>query len=108
VTVQITNDGEATHDFAIDDLDLSTGPMEPGTVMTAEFTVPDGTGTYRCTIHSGMGGEIRVSRRSSAWPSANRLAARPRRDLGQRLHRRVEGRLVRDSPQELNRLVRHS
>jgi plastocyanin len=58
VTVQITNDGEATHDFTIDDLDLSTGPMEPGTVMTAEFTVPDGPSTYRCTIHPGMDGEI--------------------------------------------------
>ena len=58
VTVQITNDGEATHDFSIDDLDLSTGPMQPGAVMTAEFTVPEGTTTYRCTIHPGMDGEI--------------------------------------------------
>ncbi|MGH2636381.1 MAG: cupredoxin domain-containing protein [Actinomycetota bacterium] len=58
VTIEVTNDGDASHDFTIDSLDLSTGVIEPGGVMTATLTVPDGPTEFRCTIHGGMRGEI--------------------------------------------------
>jgi plastocyanin len=58
VTVEVRNDGSYGHNFTIDALDLSTGTIEPGQVVTATFEVPDGTTGYRCTFHPGMNGEI--------------------------------------------------
>ncbi len=58
VTLEVTNDGDTGHDFTIDSLDLSTGVIEPGGVMTATIAVPDGTSQFRCTLHGGMEGEI--------------------------------------------------
>lgn len=58
VTVEVTNEGGNGHNFTIDELDLSTGTVEPGDVMTATFTVPNGTTVFRCTFHPGMDGEI--------------------------------------------------
>lgn len=58
VTVEVTNEGGNGHNFTIDELDLSTGTVEPGEVMTATFTVPNGTTAFRCTFHPGMRGEI--------------------------------------------------
>jgi plastocyanin len=58
VTLEITNAGEENHNFTIDDLDTSTGPMHPGDVMTVTFTAPKGTTEFRCTWHSGMVGGI--------------------------------------------------
>jgi plastocyanin len=58
VTVEVRNDGGNQHNFTIDDLNLSTGTVEPGQVVTATFEVPDGTTQYRCTFHPGMDGEI--------------------------------------------------
>jgi nitrite reductase (NO-forming) len=58
VEVEITNDGGTTHDFTIEELDLSTGPIEPGDVATATFNVPDGESTFVCSIHGGMEGSI--------------------------------------------------
>ena len=57
VTVEVRNEGSYGHDFTIDALDLSTGTVEPGQMVTT-FTVPDGTTRYRCTLHPGMDGEI--------------------------------------------------
>jgi plastocyanin len=58
VTVEVTNEGGAGHDFTIDDLDLSTGTIATGDVMTATFTVPRGSTAFRCSLHPGMDGEI--------------------------------------------------
>lgn len=56
--IEIVNDGNAVHDFTIDDLELSSGPMNAGEVATATFTVPEGSTEFRCTIHGGMDGTI--------------------------------------------------
>jgi plastocyanin len=58
VEVEITNEGGTTHDFTIEGLDLSTGPIEPGEVATATFTVPGGETTFVCTLHGGMEGSV--------------------------------------------------
>ena len=58
VTVEVRNDGSNGHNFTIDELDLSTGTVEPGQVVTATLEVPDGTTEFRCTFHPGMRGEI--------------------------------------------------
>jgi len=61
VDVEVRNEGSNDHNFAIDALDLSTGTIEPGQVMTATFVVPNGTTEFHCTFHPGMGGEILAS-----------------------------------------------
>jgi plastocyanin len=58
VDVEVRNEGSDGHNFTIDALDLSTGTVEPGQVVTATFVVPNGTTEYHCTIHPGMRGEI--------------------------------------------------
>jgi plastocyanin len=58
VQVEVRNGGSQGHNFTIDLLDLSTGTVEPGNVVTATFTVPNGTTEYHCTFHPGMTGEI--------------------------------------------------
>jgi plastocyanin len=58
VDVEVRNAGSDGHNFTIDALDLSTGTIEPGQVMTATFVVPNGTTGYHCTFHPGMRGEI--------------------------------------------------
>jgi plastocyanin len=58
VTVEVRNDGSYGHNFTIDELDLSTGTVEPGQVVTATFEVPDGMTEFHCTFHPGMDGEI--------------------------------------------------
>jgi uncharacterized cupredoxin-like copper-binding protein len=42
VEIEITNEGDTTHDFTIESLELSTGPIEEGAVATATLTVPEG------------------------------------------------------------------
>jgi len=58
VDVEVRNEGSNGHNFTIDSLALSTGTVEPGQVVTATFTVPNGTTEYHCTFHPGMRGEI--------------------------------------------------
>jgi plastocyanin len=58
VAVEVRNEGSNDHNFTIDALDLSTGTVEPGHVMTATFTVPNGRTEFHCTFHPGMRGEI--------------------------------------------------
>ena len=60
VTVEVSNQGDDPHDFAIGELDLNTGTIGPGEVATATFTVPVGGAQYVCTYHSGMSGQIDV------------------------------------------------
>lgn len=59
VTVEVTNQGERPHNLVIDEMDLSTGTLEPGDVATATFTVPDDAVAFHCSFHPGMTGEIR-------------------------------------------------
>ncbi|HEX6264778.1 MAG TPA: cupredoxin domain-containing protein [Actinomycetota bacterium] len=58
VEVEITNEGGTMHDFTVESLDLSTGPIEEGAVATASLTVPAGETTFACSIHGGMDGVI--------------------------------------------------
>jgi plastocyanin len=60
VTIEITNQGNQPHDFAIRALDLNTGLIRPGEVATATFAVPPETIQFLCTIHRGMRGTIRA------------------------------------------------
>ena len=58
VELEITNEGGTTHDFTVESVDLSTGPIEEGAVATATLTVPEGETTFACSIHGGMDGVI--------------------------------------------------
>jgi len=58
VTLEIANDGNAAHNFVIDDLDVSSGTLDDGDVVTISLTAPEGTTEFVCTFHGGMRGEI--------------------------------------------------
>ena len=60
VSVEVTNDDSAAHDFAIESLDLNTGTVESGEVANATFTVPDEGVEFVCTFHPEMTGRIEV------------------------------------------------
>lgn len=60
ITVEITNTGDAAHDWTVDDLKVSTGTMSAGDIANATFTVPDKDVKFVCTLHSGMEGAIKV------------------------------------------------
>src|SRR5918999_1783213 len=46
VEIEITNEGGTTHDFTIESLDLSTGPIKEGGLATATLTVPEGETSF--------------------------------------------------------------
>jgi|GEM_PF-2374157 len=56
----IHNDG-MVHDFAIESLDLNTGPIEEDAVATATFTAPESGAEFVCTYHSDMTGRIEIN-----------------------------------------------
>ena len=58
LVVEIHNEGDDPHEFAIEELDLSTGTIEPGDVAHARFVVPAGSTKFTCTYHGGMDGLI--------------------------------------------------
>lgn len=58
VTIETRNEGSAGHNFTVDAVDVSTGTVQPGGVVSATFTVPSGPTEFRCTFHPGMQGEI--------------------------------------------------
>jgi plastocyanin len=58
VTVEVRNDGDKNHNFTIDSLNVSTGPMHHGDVKTVRFTAPKGSTEFSCTWHKGMVGRI--------------------------------------------------
>ncbi len=60
VTVEVTNDDDMAHDFAIESLELNTGTIEAGEVANATFTVPDEGVEFVCTFHAEMTGRIEV------------------------------------------------
>lgn len=63
LTVEVTNDGNVSHTFTIDELDADTGTIGAGGSATVTFTVPDTEVTYYCTIHgkSAMFGTLAPS-----------------------------------------------
>jgi plastocyanin len=61
VTVEMTNEGNEPHNFTVEELDLSTGTIEPGKTATATFTVPGESTPFVCTLHAGMDGSIEVA-----------------------------------------------
>lgn len=58
VQIEVSNEGGTTHDFTVESLELSTGPIDEGAVATATLTVPQGETTFACSIHGGMDGVI--------------------------------------------------
>jgi plastocyanin len=58
VTLEVANEGSAPHNFVIDDLDISSGTLDDGDVVTISLTAPEGTIEFVCTFHGGMRGEI--------------------------------------------------
>ena len=60
VTVEVTNDDDMAHDFAIESLELNTGTIEAGEVANATFMVPDEGIEFVCTFHPDMTGRIKV------------------------------------------------
>ncbi len=60
VTVEVTNNDSIVHDFAIESLDLNTGPIEEGEVATATFMAPEGGAEFVCTYHSDMTGRVEI------------------------------------------------
>lgn len=61
VTVEITNTGNAAHDWTVDELDLSTGVIAAGEVVHATFPAPAEELKFVCTLHRGMDGTIKVA-----------------------------------------------
>ena len=60
-TVEITNTGDAAHDWAVEDLELGTGVIPAGEVFHATFTAPDEDVEFVCTLHQGMDGTIKAA-----------------------------------------------
>jgi plastocyanin len=58
ITVEVSNEDDTAHDFAVESLDLNTGTIEPGEVSTATLTVPKGGLEFVCTFHSEMKGRL--------------------------------------------------
>ena len=58
VEIEITNHGDATHDFTIEALGISTGAIDAGEAATATLTVPEGETGFVCSLHDGMKGMI--------------------------------------------------
>lgn len=53
-TFELRNAGQSNHNFTSTDLNVSTGPMKPGEIVTVTATVPAGTTQFVCTWHPGM------------------------------------------------------
>lgn len=58
VTLEVANEGSTRHNFVIEDLDVSSGTLDEGDVVTISLTAPEGTIEFVCTFHGGMRGEI--------------------------------------------------
>ena len=57
-SVSVTNTGDAAHNFVIEELNVSTGTIEPGATVTARFDLPVGGAEFICTFHGAMKGRI--------------------------------------------------
>lgn len=59
VTVEVSNKGDAEHNFVIPTMDVSTGTLAAGKVATATFVMPETATEFVCIFHGGMKGELR-------------------------------------------------
>jgi plastocyanin len=57
-TFEVRNAGQSSHNFTSTDLNVSTGAMESGDIVTVTVTVPKGTTQFVCTWHPGMVMEV--------------------------------------------------
>src|SRR6478609_542511 len=61
-TITVTNKGQATHDFAIPDLNVMTEMLAPGQSATVTVNAPAGDYQYKCTVpghaEAGMVGTL--------------------------------------------------
>jgi plastocyanin len=74
-TVTITNRGQAAHTMTLDDVQLDTGNVAPGS--SADLKAPDAPGSYsyRCTVHPArMRGVLVVLGRDTEDPNAQAAA----------------------------------
>jgi hypothetical protein len=62
VTLEVVNHGDMPHDFSIEELEISTGVIQPGATKTITFEVPKGTTGLSCRLHGGMDGTIVAKR----------------------------------------------
>lgn len=64
VTVTLINKGAAVHSFNIDELNVHSGDVQPGTTTTVTINAKPGTYTYYCSIpghkDAGMVGQLTV------------------------------------------------
>jgi plastocyanin len=51
---ELGNAGQSNHNFTSTDLNVSTGPMKPGDIVTVTTTLPKGATQFVCTWHPGM------------------------------------------------------
>lgn len=58
VTLEITNAGDIVHNLVIEDLEVSSGLLEAGDVVTATFVMPQSETQFACTLHRGMVGQL--------------------------------------------------
>ena len=62
ITINITNEGAATHDFAIDVLNILTPMLNPGDMAAVKVNAPAGDYEYHCTVpghtEAGMVGTL--------------------------------------------------
>lgn len=56
--IEIGNTGSAVHDFTIEDLEVSSGPIAPGDVVTVTISGITEDAGFRCTLHGGMEGTL--------------------------------------------------
>lgn len=60
ITIEVRNEDDIAHDFAIEELDLNTGTIEPGDVASATIEAGDGEMEFVCTFHPEMKGTIQT------------------------------------------------
>jgi plastocyanin len=63
-TITITNNGQAEHDFVIDELGVDSGPIAAGESVTVTINAPAGEYTFYCSVpghrQAGMEGTLKL------------------------------------------------
>jgi plastocyanin len=58
ITVEVTNEGDAPHNFVVEEIDVSSGTLKSDEIATVKFVMPDSSTEFVCTFHGGMTGEL--------------------------------------------------
>jgi plastocyanin len=56
--VEVHNEGNAPHEFTVEEVGFSTGTIREDAVKHGWFDVPEGETTFSCRYHEGMQGRI--------------------------------------------------